>query len=367
MAKAIEPAIQGRPCQARPASREGVRRLHSSLLGLLLALTVGGCGLDVDPQIEVQGPTMGTYYAVKVARPPAGLDAKSLQAGIESVLKETVAEISTYDAQSELSRLNTNPETGWLPISQHLFAMLTEGQAIGRLSGGSFDITVGPLVNLWGFGPQTRPAAVPSAESIKAALERVGYDKLELRSDPPSIRRHRGDLYIDLSAMGEGEGADRMAAWLETQGVTDYMAAVAGTMRVRGKNAKGLPWGIAIEVPDPEQRAVQRILPVTDSAVSTSGDYRNFFKSGGKRYSHHIDPRTGAPVAQDLASVTVVLPGGTDSARRADGLATALMVMGAERGRALAEAEAIAAYFILREDDGFRELNTTAFARIAQR
>ena len=366
MADATEPASQDRPYQARPARRHAAMCLRSALFGWLFALTVGGCGLDADPQIEIQGPTMGTYYAVKVARPPAGLDAKGLQTGIEAVLKEVVAEISTYDPQSELSRLNANPETDWLPVSNNLLAILSEGQAISGLSGGSFDITVGPLVNLWGFGPQERSATVPSPELIAAARERVGYDKLELRPEPPAIRRQRGDLSIDLSALGEGEGADRMAAWLESRGVTDYMAAVAGTMRVRGKNARGLPWGIAIEVPDPEQRAVQRILPVTDSAVSTSGDYRNFFKSGGKRYSHHIDPRTGVPVEQRLASVTVVLPGGADSARRADGLATALMVMGEERGPALAESQGIAAYFILREAQGFRELTTPAFDRITE-
>lgn len=333
-------------------------------LAVTVCALLSGCGRPVDPPLEIQGPTMGTYYAVKVARPPAGLDIQTLQTGIEVVLKAVVAEISTYDPHSELSRLNANPDTGWLPVSGNLLAILSEGQAISRLSGGSFDITVGPLVNLWGFGPQARPAAAPPAEAIAATLERVGYDKLELRPDPPAIRRQRADLYIDLSAMGEGEGADRMAAWLESRGVTDYMAAVAGTMRVRGRNARGLPWGIAIEVPDPEQRAVQRILPVTDSAVSTSGDYRNFFKAGGRRYSHHIDPRTGAPVEQRLASVTVVLPGGADSARRADGLATALMVMGEGQGPALAESQGIAAYFILREDQGFRELTTPAFDRI---
>jgi thiamine biosynthesis lipoprotein len=341
-------------------------RLRAALFGWLSALTVGGCGLDADPQIEIQGPTMGTYFAVKVARPPAGLDAKGLQTGIEAVLNEVIAEISTYDPQSELSRLNRNPSTDWLTVSPNLRAVLAEGQAVSSMSGGSFDITVGPLVNLWGFGPEARAAGVPAPELIAAARERVGYHKLELRTEPPAIRRQRGDLSIDLSALGEGEGADRMAAWLESRGVTDYMAAVAGTMRVRGKNARGLPWGIAIEVPDPEQRVVQRILPVTDSAVSTSGDYRNFFKFGGKRYSHHIDPRTGVPVEQRLASVTVVLPGRADSARRADGLATALMVMGEGRGPALAESQGIAAYFILREDQGFRELTTPAFDRISE-
>jgi len=341
-----------------------LRRALVGSLALAASALLTACGGPTDPQVEVTGPTMGTYYAVKVARPPAGLDAQTLQAGVELVLKGVIDALSTYDPESELSRLNRNPSTDWVPISRELYAVLAEGQRLSRLSDGAFDITVGPLINLWGFGPQPKADAVPSAQAITAARERVGYDKLELRADPPAIRRQRGDIYIDVSALGEGEGADRMAAYLESVGATDYMAAVAGTMRVRGNNAKRLAWGIAIEVPDPGNRAVQRILPLTDSAVSTSGDYRNFFKAAGKRYSHHIDPRTGNPVEQRLASVSVVAPGGGDSARRADGLATALIVMGEERGLALAEAQGLAAYFIVREDGDFREVTTTALTRI---
>jgi len=348
----------------RGAQTTWSRRRFVGWLALAAGALLAACGAPTDPQVEVTGPTMGTYYAVKVARPPAGLDAQTLQAGVERVLKGVIDALSTYDPQSELSRLNRNPSTDWVPISGELYAVLAEGQRLSRLSDGAFDITVGPLINLWGFGPQPKADAVPSAQAITAARERVGYDKLELRADPPAIRRQRGDIYIDVSALGEGEGADRMAAYLESVGATDYMAAVAGTMRVRGNNAKRLAWGIAIEVPDPSDRAVQRILPLTDSAVSTSGDYRNFFKAAGKRYSHHIDPRTGNPVAQRLASVSVVAPGGGDSARRADGLATALIVMGEERGLALAEAQGLAAYFIVREDGGFREVSTTALTRI---
>ncbi|WP_295445303.1 FAD:protein FMN transferase [uncultured Thiodictyon sp.] len=341
------------------------RRVRAAWLALVACAGLIACGAAPDPQLEVTGPTMGTYYAVKVARPPAGLTADTLRAGVERLLSGVIATLSTYDPASELSRLNRNPSTDWVPVSAALYPVLAQGQRLSAVSEGAFDITVGPLVNLWGFGPGAHSDAVPAPELIQAARERVGYGKLELRTEPAAIRRQRGDLYIDLSAMGEGEGADQMAAWLESIGATDYMAAVAGTLRVRGKNALGRPWGIAIEVPDPEQRSVQRILPVTDRAVSTSGDYRNFFKAGGKRYSHHIDPHTGTPVEQSLASVTVVLPAGTDSARRADGLATTLMVMGEARGLALAEAQGLGAYFILREEGGFRELTTTAFKRIA--
>lgn len=349
--------------RTRPAGTGQVVAL-SALLLVTLNLLPTGCGGRQDPVLDLTGPTMGTYYAVKVPRPPEGLDAEVLQAGIDGVLGEVNRAISTYDRDSELSRLNRNPSTDWIPVSGNLFAVLSEGLRISDLAGGAFDITVGPLVNLWGFGPDAKADAVPPPEQVRAALERVGYQKLALRADPPALRKVRGDLSIDLSALGEGYGADRVAAYLESLGVSDYMVAVAGTIRVRGRNAKGEPWSIAIETPTAGQRAVQRIIPLREGAVSTSGDYRNFFEQGGRRYSHHIDPRTGESVAHRLASATVVLPSGPDSAMRADGLATALVVLGEEKGPALAESSGLAALFIVREGEGLREATSPAFVRI---
>jgi FAD:protein FMN transferase len=338
--------------------------LFPALAAALFAVLLGGCGDPRDPVIEITGPTMGTYFAVKVPRPPAGLDPQVLQAGVERVLGEVNGEISTYDPESELSRLNRNPSTDWIPVSARLHTILAEGLRISGLTGGAFDITVGPLVNLWGFGPDVQADAVPPPDRIAAALERVGYQKIALRADPPALRKARGDLFIDLSALGEGYGADRLAAYLDSQGVTDFMVAVAGTIRARGRNAKGQPWGIAVEAPTEGQRKVQRVVLLSDGAVSTSGDYRNFFEQGGRRYSHHIDPRTGDSVAHRLASATVVMPPGLGSAMSADGLATALVVMGEEQGPALAESLSLAAYFILREGEGRAELSSTAFGRM---
>ncbi|MBK1702218.1 FAD:protein FMN transferase ApbE [Thiococcus pfennigii] len=328
-------------------------------LMLVAALGLAGCGDPLDPLLEVTGPTMGTFYSVKVARPPAELRTETLRETVTAVLDQVIAEISTYDPTSELSRLNADPTTDWVPVSAELLDVVAEGQRISELSGGAFDITVGPLVNLWGFGPEHRDGTVPDAAAIAAALERVGYDKLALRAEPPAIRKARGDIYIDLSALGEGQGAARVASALEARGVTDYMVAIAGAIRVRGHNAKGAPWAIAIEEPTPGRRSVHRIIEISDGALSTSGDYRNFFEEGGQRYSHEIDPKTGRPIAHSLASVTVV----DADATRADGLATALMVMGEARGPALAEAEQIPAYFIVREDAGFRVVSTAAFQR----
>jgi FAD:protein FMN transferase len=331
------------------------------VLALMLAIAagLGGCGKMPEEPLHLSGPTMGTYYDVKIAQYPAGIPDESIQRGIEEVLGKVVAEISTYDASSELSRLNQNPSTDWIPISENLLEVISEGQRLSELSHGAFDITIGPLVNLWGFGPEHRAAAVPAADAVQEARARVGYGKLQLRTSPPAIRKQRGDIYIDLSALGEGYGAQRVAAYLDGLGVSSYMVAIAGTLRVKGLKADGGPWKVAIEEPSPDRRIVDKIVRITDAGISTSGDYRNFFEEGGKRYSHEIDPKTGAPVSHRLASVTVV---GTDLTRT-DGLATMLMVMGEKDGPELAQAEGIPALFIIHEGSGFSERSTPAFQR----
>jgi len=361
--KTDSPASTGRRLTGRRVAGADAKAASRLLLPLLLLAQLAGCSDRSGEAWELSGPTMGTYYSVKVARLPAALPAEDLRQGVTRVLAQTVDLISTYKASSELSRLNRNPSTDWIPVSRALLLVIAEGQRLSALSDGAFDITVGPLVNLWGFGPDVKKDGVPSREASAAARERVGYRKLQVRASPPAVRKQRGDMYIDLSALGEGYGADRVAAYLDARGIGDYMVAVAGAIRVKGHNAHGTPWRIAIEEPMPESRTVSRVMHITDAGLSTSGDYRNFFKKGGQRYSHEIDPRTGMPVARCLASVTVV----RKTAMEADGLATALMVMGGSKGTALADREGIAAFFILREDKGFGSQGTASFRRYLAR
>ncbi len=336
----------------------GLLRAVKLALGVLCLMLVG-CEQRSDSLIELGGSTMGTYYSVKVAHPPGGVAAEQLQAQVESVLDTVIAEISTYEETSELSRLNRDPSPDWIAVSAGLYQVIAEGQRLSALTDGAFDITIGPLVNLWGFGPEARRARVPNAAEIRAAQDRVGWNKLALRATPPAIRKARADIYIDLSSLGEGYGVDRIAALLNTQGITDYMVAIAGAIRARGVNAKGQPWAIAIEQPMPDRRAVHRVVPIADRALSTSGDYRNFFEHEGRRYSHEIDPDTGAPVEGNLGSVTVI----GDTTMVVDGLATALMVLGAQRAPALAASQGLAAYFIVREGDDIRGFGSPAFQR----
>ncbi len=322
-------------------------------------LAMGGCGEKAKPLLEIGGPTMGTYYSVKVVDPPKGITQEALRQGVERTLAQVISLISTYAPSSQLSQLNRNPSTDWIPVPRDLLDLIEQAQRLSSLSDGAFDVTVGPLVNLWGFGPEPGKGEVPSKAAIDAALARVGFRKLQLRDDPPAVRKERGDIYIDLSAIGEGYGADRIDAYLDSLGVRNYMAAVAGAIRVKGSNARGEPWAIAIEEPVAGERAVHRVVRLTDMGLSTSGDYRNFFDKNGRRYSHEIDPHTGFPVTHHLGSVTVV----SDTATWADGLATALMVLGEDKGPALAQARGLAAYFIIHETGGgFSDRHTAAFA-----
>ncbi|MBK1694846.1 FAD:protein FMN transferase ApbE [Chromatium weissei] len=339
--------------------QQSLRHRALQFISIALLLLLAGCGRP-DPMLDIAGSTMGTYYTVKVARPPQNMTKQTLTAGVETVLARVISEISTYEKTSELSQLNQNSSTEWIPVSANLYQVIAEGQRIAALTDGTFDITIGPLVNLWGFGPERRRDTPPSAEEIQTAQARVGWQKLELQAQPTAVRKAQPNLYIDLSALGEGYGVDQLTAWLDAQGVNDYMVAIAGAIRTKGNNAKQQPWAIAIEQPVAEHRAVNRILSLTDRAISTSGDYRNFFERDGKRYSHEINPITGAPVNRNLGSVTVI----GESGMVVDGWATALMVLGEERGSALAEAQKLAAYFIVRDGENFRTIATPAFQKI---
>ena len=265
--------------------------------------------------------------------------------------------MSTYKESSELSRINRSPSTDWVTVSNELLTVVEASLQVSRLSGGAFDVTVGPLVNLWGFGPEPRSEQVPTDEQIREASARVGFTQLHTRPTPPAIRKDRPDLYLDLSAVAQGYAADKVAAHLEAIGIYNYLVDVSGELRVKGRNARGEFWRIGIEKPLANSRIVQQVIQVSNRAMATSGDYRNFFEEAGRRFSHEIDPHTGRPVTHNLASVTVI----SASAMHADAMATALMVLGPEAGYQLAERENLAAFFLVKKNNGFVEKSTLAF------
>lgn len=333
----------------------------------LLALLVGNVWLFLACQsdtphrglTELQGTTMGTSYTVKLVELAAELEPASIQAEIDVILENINRQMSTYLDDSELSRFNRSRSPEWTAVSPELAEVLKQAQQLGALTNGAFDVTVGPLVNLWGFGPAAGEDEVPAEQEIRDVMSRVGYQALQVSRSPPAVRKDRPDLYVDLSAIAKGYAVDAVAEYLQTLDIEDYMVEIGGEIRARGRNARDTLWRIAIEKPSSGSRVLHTVIELDDVGLATSGDYRNYFEQAGRRYSHTIDPATGRPVTHSLASVTVAHP----STMQADALATALMVLGPEAGYRFAEEHALAALFIVKGEDGFYDRETPAFRR----
>lgn len=325
---------------------------------LLLASGLLSACAPPGPPPPLRGATMGTGYTVRVTALPPALNQADLQALVELELQRVNAAMSTYDPLAEISRFNQHQGDDWFAVSPDLAQLVQRAQDIGVQTGGAFDITVGPLVDAWGFGTAGPRDSPPSAAELAAARAKVGMDRLSQRVDPPALRKATPTLRIDLSAIAKGYGVDRVAAALEAAGIDNYLVEIGGELRTRGRRHDGAMWRVGIEQPAPDGRRVQLALPMhRDGAVATSGDYRNFFETDGQRYAHIIDPRTGEPVNHELASVTVI----ADNCAMADGWATALSVLGPGEGYQLAENAGLAALFIERRDEAFEERTTSAF------
>lgn len=330
------------------------------LSALLVLLVLSGCGADNGRRAyELAGATMGTTFTVTVVaeRPPDD----ALRGTVSGILNAVEGSMSTYLIHSDVSQFNASPSTDWFPVSQMVCEAVAESLELSALTEGAFDVTVGPVVDLWGFGPDGPRSEPPDDSLIAAARDRVGYRHLAADCGRPALRKSRADLRIDLSAYAKGFAVDRVAERLEAEGATEYMVEIGGELRMAGSNAAGTPWRVAIESPGDPGHPVQRIVGITDAGMATSGDYRNFFEFEQRRYSHTIDPRTGAPVSHDLAAVTVV----SEKAAFADGMATALLVLGPTDGMRLAERLELAVFFQRRTDDRFVESMSPAFRRIA--
>jgi thiamine biosynthesis lipoprotein len=306
---------------------------------------------------RIQGRTMGTTYSVAIAGPlPAPL--ATLQPAVQHRLDALEAAMSTYRDTSAVSRFNSHEGTEWFPVDPDTAAVVALAQRISAETLGAFDITVHPVVCLWGFGPDPAPAAPPTAAAIARALAHVNHRNLAVRLSPPALRKHDPALAIDLSGIAKGYAAGAVADVLERHGVTAYLIVVGGEVRARGGRPGHRTWRIGLERPAPDGTQVHRVLELTDTAVSTSGDYRNFQTHSGVRHSHLLDPRTGRPIAGALSAVNVI---DADSAR-ADALATALMVMGETAALAWADSHGLACVLFSRHAAGIRATPSRAFA-----
>ncbi len=300
---------------------------------------------------------MGTTWSVKWRGETA--DPAALRTAIEATLVTINAAMSTWDPDSTLARLNASDDTGWRDISIELYQVLAQARAIGAASDGAFDVTVGPLVRLWGFGPDGRPAQVPGPQAIARVRAATGPALFELRANPPAVRKHDPDTEIDLSGIAKGYAVDAVAARLEGMGLQDFMVEIGGEVVARGTRPDGRAWQIGIEQPDPGRRELRRVIALHNLAMATSGDYRNYFEADGQRYSHTLNPLTARPINHNLASVSVL----AETCMEADAWATALLVLGPGAGLDKARAAGIAALFIVREADGWRSFESPAFAR----
>jgi len=286
---------------------------------------------------------MGTTYSITVVADQLPPDDLSQQ--IDRLLSKVDRSMSTYKDESEISRFNRLSVGQTQKISSEFAEVIRISQKIWHQSNGAFDPTIGPLVDLWGFGPVDREGQVPSSESIEQVLSNVGFESIILEDLTLS---KLAPVALDVSAVAKGYAVDLVANHLEMLALPDYLVEIGGEIRVSGTNPDGQPWRIALEQPQ-LFAAVDRVIEISDIAIATSGDYRNYFEKDGVRYSHTIDPRTGMPIRHKLASVSVI----AESCAEADAWATALSVMGAVESKKLANQLGLAVYMLVREDDQF--------------
>jgi thiamine biosynthesis lipoprotein len=313
-----------------------------------LLIILAGCRFQ--REVLMDGNTMGTTYHIKVVAgyfdPISGLKEK-----IDRRLQEINASMSTYEADSEISRFNSirNTEERFA-VSEDFFKVISAAENLYRLTNGAWDGTIKPLVDLWGFGNPSAQKKLPLKEQIDRLLADVGFGYLEIR-DSRHIRKGKSTLSLDLNSIAKGYAVDRIAAVIRANGFENFLVEIGGEVYASGTRKDRQPWRVGINRPlkDAPANQVYRVVTLHNLALATSGDYRNFFEIEGRSYSHVLDPRTGSPVRDAVVSASVV----AETCMFADGLATALMVMGPDKGLELVERlDNVEAMIVIQQADG---------------
>ena len=333
-----------------------------------LVFLLSGC-FSQERVISFGGATMGTTYSVKISSKEK-VSVEPLKAEVDALLVEVNRQMSTYISSSEISKLNQSPKKQKVKISSYFNQVLKYSLQLAEKTGGIFDPTIGPLVNLWGFGPRGK-RKVPSEEQIKEVMKYVGYEKVKLATEKKRsgwnmtvshfVQKSHDQVYVDLSSTAKGFGVDVISEYLMKKKLQNHLVEIGGEMKARGLKREK-PWRIAIESPDEDSRSIQKVLQLKDLSIATSGNYRNFFKENGQKFSHTIDVVSGRPVKHRMASVSVL----SSSCMESDGLATAFMAMGPKKAWDFANKWKVPAYFILvkeskeDEEEGF-EIKKTSF------
>jgi len=325
------------------------------------ALFLSGCTQRIRyDQFVLNGRTMGTTFSIKIVTPKDSNKINDrLPTQINALLDAINSQMSTYIETSEISRFNAYKDTDWFNVSPELAFVIKNALNISEKSSGAFDITIGPMVNLWGFGPEYHNLEIPPAEEINKRLAYVGFRNLSIRQSPVAIRKTIPQICCDLSAIAKGYGVDVVADFVTTEGYKNFLVEIGGEIRTSGFNQSGKKWRIGVSSPVTEP-GIQKVIEVNESGMATSGDYRNYFEKDGVRYSHTIDPRTGRPITHKLASVTVI----HDSCMVADALATAISVLGPDEGYDFAIKENLLVYMIVKKEHGFVEKMTPDFEKL---
>ena len=319
------------------------------LLPIFVVLGLAACWpKDTRDVLRLSGATMGTHYNIVAIG--TDLDTAALSEQVDAVLEAVDTSMSNWNPASEVSRLSAARTTEAQAISPEFAHLMQAAHAVHAQSQGMFDITLGPLIELWGFGARKPEDPMPTDEQVAEVLKHVGQARmLALDREVPSLTKTLPDVEINVAAIAKGYGIDAVAQMLRDEGIEDFMVEIGGDLVTRGLNDKGHPWRIGIESPEPgSQGSVQRIISLSGLGMATSGDYRNYFEHESRRYSHLLDPTTGRPVTHTTTSATVIAP----NAMLADAWATAMLVLGARQGLAVAERHGVAVFFISRDRQG---------------
>lgn len=317
-----------------------------ALLLLLTSLSFLTACKPEEVKVELSGETMGTTYNIIAVDKTGEVDQAEVHAAVEATLKAVNAAMSNWDPNSEISKFNASESTDPIEISPEMYKVMAAANDVHSASLGQFDVTLGPLIEIWGFGARTSESPIPADADIAARLEIVGQTKvLNLSKTPLTLQKTTTDASVYLAAIAKGYGVDEVAATLGFFGLEDYMVEIGGDLVTSGTNAEGDPWNIGVEKPDAAAGTIEQVVTISGLGMATSGDYRNYFEENGVHYSHIIDAETGRPITHTTASVTVL----ADNAMLADAWATALLALGAERGMEIAEAQNLGALFIMRD------------------
>lgn len=348
------------PTHARRWSTLGVIFYSSVLLGCVASVSSSSSSAVV----SLSGKTMGTRYSIKCWSNDPDAQAENLNAGVNEMLEEINRQMSTYIPDSELSRFNAAPAGDWFEVSPEIAFVTSEAIRFHDLTEGASDVTVGPLVELWKFGsgrqPRETPDENPTEEQVSVALQLTGCEHLEARLEPPALKKSIDQLQVDLSSIAKGYAVDAVTGYLEERGFPNFMVEIGGEVRAGGTRVDGKPWRIGVEKPDLDNPGLYAIVPLDNRSLATSGDYRNFRNVDNQRVSHIINPSTGRPLPFRGWSVTLLTP----TCLEADALATALLVMGEDRGYDWCEKHGVAALFVMQEDGNVIERATSEFPKL---